>query len=65
MQMLRVNSSLGIVKLKKLNGKPGMNSRFYVFLIDKYENEDFPIGFPNPIEAIKFRMELKQKDLPN
>lgn len=35
-------------------------------LIDKYENDNFPIGFPDPIEAIKFRMEqmgLKQKDL--
>jgi len=26
-------------------------------LIEKYENEHFPIGFPDPIEAIKFRME--------
>ena len=26
-------------------------------LIDKYENEHFPIGLPDPIEAIKFRME--------
>ena len=35
-------------------------------LIDKYENEKFPIGFPDPIEAIKFRMEqmgYQQKDL--
>lgn len=35
-------------------------------LIDKYENEKFPIEMPDPIEAIKFRMEqmgLKQKDL--
>lgn len=35
-------------------------------LIDKYENEHFPIGMPDPIEAIKFRMEqmdMKQKDL--
>ena len=35
-------------------------------LIDKYENEAFPIGMPDPIEAIKFRMEqmgMKQKDL--
>ncbi len=35
-------------------------------LIDRYENEDFPIGMPDPIEAIKFRMEqmgMKQKDL--
>ncbi len=26
-------------------------------LIEKYEDEQFPIGFPDPIEAIKFRME--------
>jgi len=26
-------------------------------LIDKFENENFPIGLPDPIEAIKFRME--------
>ena len=26
-------------------------------LLEKYENEYFPIGFPDPIEAIKFRME--------
>jgi HTH-type transcriptional regulator/antitoxin HigA len=35
-------------------------------LIDSYENENFPIGMPDPIEAIKFRMEqmgMKQKDL--
>lgn len=35
-------------------------------LIDQYENENFPIDMPDPIEAIKFRMEqmgLKQKDL--
>lgn len=35
-------------------------------LIDRYENEHFPIGMPDPIEAIRFRMEqmgMKQKDL--
>ena len=35
-------------------------------LIDQYENELFPIGLPDPIEAIKFRMEqmgYNQKDL--
>ncbi|MFS4481581.1 helix-turn-helix domain-containing protein [Hyunsoonleella sp. 2307UL5-6] len=35
-------------------------------LIDRHENEKFPIGMPDPIEAIKFRMEqmgMKQKDL--
>lgn len=26
-------------------------------LIEKYENEHFPVGLPDPIEAIKFRME--------
>ncbi|MFM7014958.1 MAG: type II toxin-antitoxin system HigA family antitoxin [Bacteroidota bacterium] len=35
-------------------------------LIEKYENETSPIDLPDPIEAIKFRMEqlgYKQKDL--
>jgi len=37
-------------------------------LIDNYENEHFPIDPPDPIEAIKFRMDqlgIKQKDLAN
>jgi HTH-type transcriptional regulator/antitoxin HigA len=35
-------------------------------LIDKYEQERYPIGYPDPIEAIKFRMEqlgYSQSDL--
>ena len=35
-------------------------------LIDDYENQNYPIEAPDPIEAIKIRMEemdLKQKDL--
>ncbi len=35
-------------------------------LVDTYESKNFPIGMPDPIEAIKFRMEqmgMKQKDL--
>ena len=35
-------------------------------LIDKYEMEHYPIGYPDPIEAIKFRMEqmgYNQNDL--
>lgn len=35
-------------------------------LIDQYENEHFPIAVPDPIEAIKFRMEqmgYNQNDL--
>ena len=35
-------------------------------LIDQYENEHFPTGLPDPIEALKFRMEqmgYNQNDL--
>ena len=37
-------------------------------LIDQYESEQFPIDLPDPIEAIKFRMEqlgYSQNDLAN
>ena len=37
-------------------------------LVDQYENDHFPIGLPDPIEAIKFRMEqmgYNQTDLAN
>jgi HTH-type transcriptional regulator/antitoxin HigA len=37
-------------------------------LVEKYEDEKYPIEAPDPIEAIKFRMEqlgYKQKDLEN
>ena len=37
-------------------------------LVSQYENEHFPIGLPDPIEAIKFRMEqmgYNQTDLAN
>ncbi len=37
-------------------------------LIDTYEQVNYPIAFPDPIEAIKFRMEqlgYKQSDLAN
>jgi HTH-type transcriptional regulator / antitoxin HigA len=37
-------------------------------LIDKYEQENYPVDFPDPIEAIKFRMEqlgYNQSDLAN
>lgn len=35
-------------------------------LIEQYENEKFPIDLPDPVEAIKFRMEqlgYSQRDL--
>ncbi|MEN9570041.1 MAG: hypothetical protein RL172_1272 [Bacteroidota bacterium] len=37
-------------------------------LIEKYEDEKFPIDLPDPVEAIKFRMEqlgMTQTDLAN
>lgn len=37
-------------------------------LIEKYESEKFPIDLPDPVEAIKFRMEqmgMTQTDLAN
>ena len=37
-------------------------------VVDNYENEHLPVGFPEPVEAIKFRMEqlgYNQTDLAN
>lgn len=37
-------------------------------LIENYENENFPVNLPDPVEAIKFRMEqlgYNQTDLAN
>ncbi len=50
----------------KRGTKEGDELEILAILIDNYENEKFPIGMPDPISAIKFRMEqmgLKQKDL--
>jgi HTH-type transcriptional regulator/antitoxin HigA len=50
----------------KKDSKEGDELEILSIRIDKFENENFPIGLPDPIEAIKFRMEqmgLKQKDL--
>ena len=52
----------------KLGTKEGDELQILGILIDKYENEHFPIGLPDPIEAIKFRMEqmgFNQSDLAN
>ena len=48
------------------NSKEGDELELISLLIDNYEQERDPIDFPDPIEAIKFRMEqlgYKQKDL--
>ena len=44
----------------------GDEAEILSMLIDNYENQYFPIDAPDPIEAIKIRMEemnIKQKDL--
>ena len=39
------------------NTKEGDELEILGILIEKYENEKFPIELPDPIEAVKFRME--------
>ena len=46
--------------------KEGDEAEILSLLIENYENEHYPIEAPDPIEAIRIRMEemnLKQKDL--
>jgi HTH-type transcriptional regulator/antitoxin HigA len=48
------------------DSKQGDEAEILTLLIDTYENKYYPIEAPDPIEAIKIRMEemnLKQKDL--
>ena len=48
------------------NSEEGDEAEVLTLLIGHYENHHFPIEAPDPIEAIKVRMEeknLKQKDL--
>ena len=48
------------------NTKEGDEAEILSLLIENHENKNYPIEAPDPIEAIKIRMEemnLKQKDL--
>lgn len=57
---------LEVIFDSKKGSEEGDELEILSILIDRYENENFPIGMPDPIEAIKFRMEqmgMKQKDL--
>ena len=50
----------------KKGSKEGDELEILAILIEQYENLHFPIGLPDPIEAIKFRMEqmgYNQSDL--
>jgi HTH-type transcriptional regulator/antitoxin HigA len=44
-----------------INAQPGTRQEeeleLFAALVESYEREHFPIGLPDPIEAIKFRME--------
>ncbi len=64
---------IALKRLEKIfDAKPGTNKgdelEVLALLIEDYEDKHYPIGPPDPIEAIKFRMEqmgMKQKDLGN
>ena len=48
------------------NSPEGEEMELLSLLIEKYEHDHYPIEAPNPVEAIKFRMEqmnLKQVDI--
>ncbi len=62
---------MALKRLEKIfESEPGTNEgdelEVLALLIEDYEDKHYPIGPPDPIEAIKFRMEqmgMKQKDL--
>jgi HTH-type transcriptional regulator/antitoxin HigA len=61
-------SRLELIFDSKKGSDKGDELEILGILIENYENEKFPIGFPDPIEAIKFRMEqlgYNQTDLAN
>ncbi len=44
----------------------GKELKLLLYLVEKYEDEHYPIGLPDPIEAIKIRMDdlgLEARDL--
>ena len=57
---------LEVIFDSKKGSATGDELEILAILIENYENEHFPIGFPDPVEAIKFRMEqmgYNQNDL--
>jgi HTH-type transcriptional regulator/antitoxin HigA len=63
--------STALAKVESLmDANPGSKQEeeleLWSLLVERYEQEHHPIDFPDPIEAIRFRMEqggLRQKDL--
>ncbi len=63
---LKALDRLKIVFDARKGSKNGDELELLSLLIDQYEKEKFPIDLPDPIDAIKFRMDqlgYKQKDL--
>lgn len=63
---LKALKRLELIFDSKKGSKDGDELEVLGILIDQYENEHFPIDLPDPIEAIKFRMEqmgFDQSDL--
>jgi len=59
-------SRLSTLMDAELGSTEGEELEVLALLIENYEKEHFPVGLPDPIEAIKFRMEqqgLSRKDL--
>lgn len=57
---------LDIIFDAKRGTEEGDELEILAILVDNYENAQFPIALPDPVEAIKFRMEqmgYTQKDL--
>lgn len=60
----RINELMDANPAKKT--PDGKELKLLLYLVEKYEDEHYPIGMPDPVEAIKIRMEdlgLKPKDL--
>lgn len=58
-----INSNENAIEADSLEGE---EMELLSLLVEKYEQEHYPVEAPNPIEAIKFRMEqmnLKQTDI--
>ncbi len=65
---LQALARLEVIFDSKKGSPKGDELEILGMLVDHYENENFPVGFPDPIEAIKFRMEqlgYTQSDLAN
>ena len=62
----RALARVGELFAAKPDTSEGDELELWLLLIEKYEDETFPVELPDPIEAIRFRMDqsnLKQKDL--